>query len=74
MNAIEKRIAEKNGTLSKVYGDHVNVKIRDRYSLSEELAILRQRDEKPNEYAEYNAYVEECKAAAKAEIYGGDAE
>lgn len=68
MNAIEKRIAEKNNTTSKVYGDLVNQKIRIRYSLSEELALLRQKDEKPDEYAIYNAYVEQCKNDAKAEI------
>jgi hypothetical protein len=39
--------------------------IRERYSLSAELAILRQRDAKPEEFAEYYAYAEECKARAK---------
>lgn len=39
--------------------------IRDRYSLSAELAILRQRDSKPEEFAEYNSYAEECKRKAK---------
>lgn len=68
MNSIEKKIAEKNATFSKIYGDIVNQKIRERYSLSEELSILRQRDEKPSEYAEYNAYVERCKAEAKKQI------
>ena len=42
--------------------------IRKRYSVNQELAILRQRDEKQNEYAEYNQYVEECKAAVKNNI------
>lgn len=42
--------------------------IRKRYSINQELAILRQRDEKPDEYAEYNQYVEECKAAVKNNI------
>lgn len=40
--------------------------IRERYSLNAELAILRQRDTKPEEFAEYNAYAEDCKARAKA--------
>lgn len=38
--------------------------IRQRYSVSDELAILRQRDAKPEEFAEYNAYAEWCKAEA----------
>lgn len=42
--------------------------LRKKYSLNQELAILRQRDNKQEEYAAYNAYAEECKATAKAEI------
>jgi hypothetical protein len=67
-------LAEKNGTLEQVYGDMVNELIRSRYTVSEELALLRQKDEKPDEYAEYNEYAEECKAIVKAEyeaIRGG---
>ena len=44
----------------------VNIKIRERYTESQEFAILRQKDEKPEEYAEYYAYCEECKAFVKA--------
>lgn len=40
--------------------------IRERYTVSDELAILRQRDAKPEEFAAYNAYAEACKAQAKA--------
>lgn len=40
--------------------------IRKRYSIDEELAILRQRDVKPEEFLDYNSYVEECKANAKS--------
>lgn len=50
------------------YGNQVNDLIRCRYSLSEELAILRQKDEKPDEYREYFAFCEECKANAKLEL------
>lgn len=39
--------------------------IRKRYTISDELAILRQRDEKPEEFATYHAYAEECKRAVK---------
>lgn len=39
--------------------------VREKYDLDDECAILRQRDTKPGEFAEYNAYVEQCKAAAK---------
>lgn len=66
--AMNEQVAK--GTTAKVYGKLVTDKIRARYSLSEELAILRQRDEKPEEFAAYNAYAEQCKAEAKAEMGG----
>jgi hypothetical protein len=47
------------------YDEAVDARVRERYSLSQELAILRQRDEKPDEYAAYFAYCEECKAFVK---------
>ena len=50
------------------YGNQVNDLIRRRYSLSEELGILRQKDEKPDEYRAYFAFCEECKANAKLEL------
>ena len=50
------------------YGNQVNDLIRRRYSLNEELAILRQKDEKPDEYRIYFAFCEECKANAKLEM------
>lgn len=42
--------------------------IRERYSVADELGILRQRDTKPEEYAEYYAYAEQCKEEAKTEV------
>ncbi len=47
------------------YGERVNELIRRRYTLSEELAILRQRDDKPEEFAAYYAYAEQCKQEAR---------
>lgn len=48
------------------YEEYVNTLIREKYTLSQELAILRQRDTKPEEYTKYYAYCEECKVKAKA--------
>lgn len=48
------------------YENYVNSLIREKYTLSQELAILRQRDTKPEEYNAYNAYCEMCKIEAKA--------
>lgn len=47
------------------YEEAVDAEIRKRYSPSQEFAILRQRDEKPEEYAAYYAYCEQCKAFVK---------
>lgn len=50
------------------YEERVVELIRLRYDINSELAILRQRDSKPEEFAEYNAYCEECKIQAKEEV------
>lgn len=43
------------------YQERVVDRIRAIYSINDELAILRQRDTKPEEFAEYNAIVERIK-------------
>lgn len=50
------------------YDDAVNNEIRKRYTESQEFAILRQKDEKPEEYAAYFAYCEECKSFVKSKM------
>ena len=57
--------AEREYWQSVPYDEAVNAEIRKKYSESAEFAILRQTDEKPNEYAEYYSYCEECKAYVK---------
>lgn len=47
------------------YQERVVNRIRAVYSIDDELAILRQRDTKPKEFAEYNAFVEKIKAEEK---------
>lgn len=39
--------------------------IRVKYSLDAELAIQRQRESKPDDFAEYNDFCEVCKAEAR---------
>ena len=48
------------------YEERVVSRIRQKYSIDDELAILRQRDTKPEEFAEYNAFVEQIKAEERA--------
>ena len=62
----EQEQAEKKYWQNIPYEDAVDMKIREKYTASQEFAILRQRDEKPEEYAEYYAYCEECKAFVKS--------
>ena len=50
------------------YEEAVDNEIRKKYSASAEFAILRQKEEKPDEYANYYAYCEECKSFVKGMI------
>ena len=47
------------------YEQRVVSRIREKYSVDDELAILRQRDTKPEEFAEYNTFVEGIKSEEK---------
>ena len=68
MDNVEKRLSRLNGTVESDYVKEVERLVRKRYSISAELAILRQRDTKPEEFAEYNEYVEKCKVYIKHEL------
>lgn len=58
-------LAKFSGKQSKMYPQLVEALIREKYTISQELAINRQRDTKPTQFEEYNSYCEECKAEAK---------
>ena len=60
--------AEREYWRSADYGEAVDAEIRKRYSVSQEFAILRQREEKGEEYAAYYAYCEQCKAYVKEKM------
>jgi hypothetical protein len=47
------------------YKESVISAIREKYSVDDELAILRQRDTKPEEFAEYFKFVENIKQNLK---------
>jgi hypothetical protein len=61
-------LAKRNGTALNLYPALVSEKVGRRYTINDEIAILRQRDTKPEEYEEYNYYVEQCKSEAKQEL------
>lgn len=50
------------------YENKIVALIRKKYNVNQELAILRQRDAKPEEFDEYNEYVEQCKEQVKNEL------
>ncbi|MDD6214516.1 MAG: hypothetical protein PUB42_04970 [Firmicutes bacterium] len=47
------------------YKETVELLIREKYSVSDEFALQRQKDAKQSEYSEYYAYCEECKKKAR---------
>ncbi len=49
------------------FRERVIARVREIYSVDDELAILRQRDTKPEEFASYNAVVEKIKAEERGE-------
>lgn len=50
------------------YDALVSAVIRVKYTLDAELAILRQRDSKPEEFSEYERFAEAAKVAAKSAL------
>lgn len=68
MKDIEKKLIRLNGIQADEYPSLVEAQVRKRYSISAELAILRQRDTKPDEFKAYNDYVEACKASVRSEL------
>lgn len=62
--------AKANATPQEKYETRVEELIRERYTAGEELAVLRQRDYKPDEFNAYWEYAEKCKVQAKAEVLG----
>lgn len=67
IKAIEEQndLQEKEYWTNVDYEEAVNNEIRKKYSESQEFAILRQKEEKPQEYQEYYNYCEECKTYVK---------
>lgn len=58
---------ERKNKINKIdYNNLVIAKIRERYSLNDELSIQRQKEIKPKKWEEYNLYCEECKTIIKS--------
>ena len=64
---LKDKLSTANQTKKARYGQRVNAMIRERYTLSDELALLRRREDVPDAFATYTAYAEECKERARRE-------
>ena len=54
-------LAHINGVLPRLRKQLIVSEIRKRYDADDEIAVLRQAQTKPDEYDEYNIFVENCK-------------
>lgn len=61
-------VAEKEKTKRIEYKLQIDNLIREKYSINDEIAILRQRDTKTIEYEEYFDFVEKIKQNVKSNI------
>lgn len=64
-NSIKETMNMRNRMHARTYDQKVNCLIREKYTVDQEFAILRQRDVKMEEFSEYNLYCEECKTKVK---------
>ena len=68
MNKNKYLLAKKNGLLEKFRGDEISQRIARKYPLSSQIALLMDKDEKPAEFAEYQAFRAKIKAEVDAEM------
>lgn len=69
--AIEKDkflLAEKNGLLDRFRGDEISRRIAEEYPLSAQIALLMDKDVKPEEWESYQAFRNKIKAEVDIEI------
>lgn len=51
-------------TYDELYKQRIVELVHERYDIDDEFAILRQRESKPEQFAKYNEFVEQCKVEA----------
>ena len=67
-SVLEKEAEEARRHTLEKYPLYVEEGIREKYTVSDELAILRQRDTKPEKFEEYFAFCEAVKTKAKKDL------
>ena len=66
---IELKLAKLNGKQEALYDKMTLMFIREKYSLSQEMALNRQRGRKIEQWQVFDNYCEECKARARSIVY-----
>lgn len=61
MKAYEIELAKKNGTIERIRRGEIDRLIGMRYSIGDQIALLRQKETKQEEFAAFNDYAEACK-------------
>ena len=61
MNETAYKSHKASGTLEKYRAGLIELEMSKKYSLGAEIALINDKDIKPIEYAEYQAYRAECK-------------
>lgn len=68
VDPIQYKIHRASGTLDKFKSDLVGGLVGKRYTLYDEIALIRQKEDKPEKYAIYDAYADACVNAVNAEF------
>lgn len=66
IDKVKYQIHKASGTLEKYKSDLVGALIGQRYSINDQIGLLRQQDTKADEYAAFNAFANECVAKVNA--------
>lgn len=61
-------LAKANGLEDRFRGDEISRRIAKEYPLSAQIALLMDKDSKPDEWAKYQAFREEVKKQVDSEI------
>jgi hypothetical protein len=61
-------LAKKNGLLERFRGDEISRRIAKEYPLSAQIALLMDKEDKPDEWNAYQAFRSQVKSEVDAEI------
>ena len=64
----EIKLAKLNNAIDDLRKSYIITAIRAKYDVNDEIAILRQKDTKPDEYTAYNAYIEQVNKGSATPI------